>query len=176
VSDEQGASAAAPDAASPAEAAPSTPSAPPPDIRRILPWAGLIIAFWATLPKYSGPKLTIKGGATTEFVDHIVPGILVGLMCLLVLAARRRPQGPGLIPFTAAAVTLLAGFWMVATHWQLIRQAINDEAPWAGAIYHTSASLAVFGFGLLWSVTHWPDLSAAMAEDDAKRAAAGADG
>lgn len=160
---------APPDAAAPAPAAPV-------DIRKFLPYAGLLIALWATLPKYSGPKLTVKGGAATEFVDHIVPGLLVGLMCLIVLAARRRPQGPGLVPFTAAAVTLLAGFWMVATHWQLIRQAINHEAPWAGAIYHTSASLAVFGFGLLWSVVHWPDLSEAMAEDDRKRAAAGADG
>lgn len=153
-------------------------AAPPgaaPDIRRILPFAGLVIALWATLPKYSGPTLTVKGGATTEFVDHIVPGLLVGLMSVLVLLARRRPQGPGLVPFTAAALTLLAGFWMVATHWQLIRQAINHEAPWDGAIYHTSASLAVFGFGLLWTVTHWPDLSDAMAEDDRKRAASSSD-
>ncbi len=155
---------------------PTEPAATTVDIRKFLPYAGLVIAFWATLPKYSGPKLTIKGGATTEFVDHIVPGLLVALMSLIVLAARRRPQGAGLTSFTAAAVTLLCGFWMVATHWQLIRQAINDEAPWAGAIYHTSASLAVFGFGLLWAVVHWPDLSQAMAEDDAKRAAAGADG
>jgi hypothetical protein len=156
------------------DAAPDEVAAPaknPADIRKLLPWAGLFIAFWATLPKYSGPKLTIKGGATTEFVDHIVPGVVVGLMCLLVLAVSKRAQGPGLVPFTAAAVTLFAGLWMVATHWQLIRQATQDQAPWAGAIYHTSAALAVFGFGMLWSVVQWPDLSAAMAEDDRKRAA-----
>ena len=154
-----------------ADAPPASASAPA-DIRKLLPWAGLIIALWATLPKYSGPKLTIKGGAATEFVDHIVPGLLVLVMCLLVLAARQRPQGPGLVPFTAAALTLLSGFWMVATHWQLIRQAMQHppQAPWDGAIYHTSAAVAVFGFGLLWAVVQWPDLSDAMAEDDAKRA------
>lgn len=162
------------DEAPPSEDAPAAPkAAAPADIRRILPFAGLIIALWATLPKYSGPKLAVKGGSTTEFVDHIIPGILVALMCLLVLFARKRPQGPGLVPFAAAAVTLLAGFWMAATHWQLLRQAIHHEAPWDGAIYHCSASLAVFGFGLLWTVAHWPDLSEAMAEDDRKRAAAG---
>ena len=162
------------------KAAPEGVGAPaakePVDIRKLLPWAGLIIALWATLPKYSGPKLTIKGGASTEFVDHIIPGILVGVSSIAALLARRRPQGPGLVPFTAAALTLLAGFWMVATHWQLIRQATQDQAPWAGAIYHTSAAAAVFGFGLLWSVVHWPDLSAAMAEDDRKRAAAASEG
>lgn len=158
------------DEALPSEVAPA-PAKRPADIRKLMPYAGLVIALWATLPKYSGPKLTVKGGAATEFVDHIVPGVLVALMCVLVLLARKRPQGPGLVAFTAAAVTLLAGFWMVATHWQLIRQALQEEAPWAGAIYHTSASLAVFGFGLLWCVIHWPDLSEAMAEDDRKRAA-----
>ncbi len=160
------------DAAPPGQAAPA--QKPPADIRKLMPWAGLAVAFWATLPKYSGPKLTVKGGAATEFVDHIVPGLLVAVMCVAALAARRRPQGPGLVPFTAAATTLLAGFWMVATHWQLIRQAMMDppQAPWAGAIYHTTAAVAVMGFGLLWAVLHWPDLSDAMAEDDAKRAAA----
>lgn len=162
-------------AAEPDEVAEPAPAAQnPADIRRLLPWAGLFIALWATLPKYSGPKLTVKGGAATEFVDHIVPGVLVGLMCLLALAVRKRAGGPGLVPFTAAAVTLFAGLWMVATHWQLVRQAAQDQAPWAGAIYHSAAALAVFGFGMLWSVVHWPDLSAAMAEDDAKRATAGA--
>jgi hypothetical protein len=61
---------------------------------------------------------------------------------------------------------------MVATHWQLILQATRKQAPWGGAIYHTTAAVAVFGFGLLWTMSHFPDLSSAMAEDDRRRAAA----
>lgn len=140
------------------------------DIRTYLPWAGLLVAVWATLPKYSGPTLTVKGGATTEFVDHIVPGVVTAACCLIAIASQRGGRKT-LAPFFCAAFVLLCGLWMVATHWQLIFQATRDEAPWAGAIYHTTAAVAVFGFGLLWTVMHWPDLSAAMAEDDRKRAA-----
>ena len=148
------------------------PAAPARDVRRYLPWAGLALAVWATLPKYSGPALTVKGGDLTEFIDHVLPGIVVALASLAALAAWRRKdaRGPGLIPFSAAAVTLLSGFWMVATHFPLVMQATRGEAPWAGTVYHATASIAVFGFGLLWAVSHWPDLSDAMAEDDARRA------
>jgi hypothetical protein len=149
-----------------------TPAGPARDVRRYLPWAGLVLALWATLPKYSGPALTVKGGDFTEFIDHVVPGIVVAIASLAALLAWRRKgeKGHGLVPFAAAAVTLLSGFWMVATHFPLVLQATRGEAPWAGTVYHSTASIAVFGFGLLWTVSHWPDLSDAMAEDDARRA------
>lgn len=156
----------------------SAPAGPVRDVRRYLPWAGLVLALWATLPMYSGPALTVKGGDLTEFIDHVVPGIIVAIASLAALLAWRR-KGPALrdpnakqslVPFAAAAVTLLSGFWMVATHFPLVMQATRGEAPWAGTVYHATASLAVFGFGLLWTVSHWPDLSTAMEEDDARRA------
>ncbi len=126
---------------------------------------------WASLPKYSGPELTVRGGAATEFADHIVPAVVIAVASVVALLAWRRPTGPGLVPFFCAALVLLCGFWMLATHWQLLLQATRDEAPWPGAIYHNAAAIAEFGFGLLWTVSHWGDLSAAMEEDDKKRAA-----
>ena len=36
---------------------PPAAARPEPDIRKWLPWAGIAVALWATLPKYSGPTL-----------------------------------------------------------------------------------------------------------------------
>jgi hypothetical protein len=154
-----------------AEATPPPVEArPPADIRRYLPWAGIVVAVWATLPKYSGPTLVTK--SSTEVVDHIIPGILVFIASVAALLAMRgREQaeaagkGPGLAAFVAGLVILLAGFWMVATHVPLVAQAIRGDANWAPAIYHSSAAFAVFGFGLLWTVSHWPDLAATEAAE-----------
>lgn len=160
------------DEESPPEEQEDEEARPPGDVRRYLPFIGLLVAVWATLPKYSGPALHVKGGAATEFVDHIVPGIVIAVASLVCIAFWQRAKGPGLVPFSCGALALLCGLWMVATHWQLILQATRNQAPWAGAIYHTTAAVAVFGFGLLWTMSHWPDFAAAIAEDDRKRAAA----
>jgi hypothetical protein len=157
----------------PEESAPAMAEAPP-DIRRYLPWVGLVVAFWATLPKYSGPTLVTAPGK--EVADHVIPGIVVGIASLVALAARKREGGPGLTTFGCACVALLAGFWMVATHVPLLAQAARGDAPWAATIYHSSAAFAVFGFGLLWTTVHWPDLTAAMEEDDRNRAPAAESG
>jgi hypothetical protein len=154
----------------PRAAARSGPGSPPPDVRRWLPWIGIAVALWATLPKYSGPTLVTE--PSKEVVDHIIPGILVAAACLACLVLRRRPEGPGLVPFFAGTVVLLAGFWMVATHVPLLAQATRGDAPWPATIYHSSSAFAVFGFGLLWAVTHWGDLAAAEAAEAAEAAPA----
>ena len=156
-----------------AEATPPSPAAGAagqPDIRRWLPWAGIVVALWATLPKYSGPTLVTK--SSTEVVDHIIPGVLVFLASVAALvavrgrdAAEAEGRGPGLTGFVAGLVILLAGFWMVATHVPLLAQASRGDAPWAATIYHSSAAFAVFGFGLLWTVAHWGDLAAMEAAE-----------
>ncbi len=150
---------AAPDDADAAAAATQAPgTGAPGDIRRWLPLIGLPVAFWATLPQYSGPALNTE--PSKEVADHIIPAIVVAAACLVALALKHKGPGPGLTRFFAGMVVLLAGFWMVATHVPLVVQAFRDDAPWPGTIYHTSSALAVFGLGLMWTVSHWGDLAA----------------
>ena len=136
---------------------PAEPAVAPagPDLARSLPLVGLAIAFWASLPQWSGPKLNVE--ASKEVADHIVPAVFVLLASLAAIWAGRRPQGPGAIRFMAGLAVLLAGLWMMATHLPLVFEAMRDEAPWPATIYHTSSALAVFGLGLLWATVTWSE-------------------
>lgn len=132
--------------------------APGPDLPRLLPLVGLPVAFWATLPQWSGPA--INTSATAEVVDHIVPAILVVLCSLAAIAVSRRPQGPGAVRFIAGMGVLLAGLWMIATHFPLVTQTMRggpEAASWAATIYHSASALAVFGLGLLWATVTWSE-------------------
>lgn len=141
------------------------------DLRKWLPYMGLVVAFIGTLPYYSGP-----GGAefdsAAEFANHVVPSMAVAVSAIWVLLVRGRAKGPGAVPFFAGMVSLLAGLFMVATHAPLVAQAFNGESPWPASIYHSSTALITFGLGLLWCVTHWPDL--AELEEAEKSAKGGA--
>lgn len=128
------------------------------DVRLWLPLIGLIVGLWAMLPKFLTPPLNTDD--TVEVVDHVFPGLLVIAVSAAVLFLRGRPRGIGQTAFFAGLAVLLAGFWMVVTHVPLVAQALRDEAPWPGTIWHTASALATFGVGLWWSVTHWSDLNA----------------
>ncbi|HEX3620690.1 MAG TPA: hypothetical protein VHT97_00075 [Acidimicrobiales bacterium] len=129
--------------------------APGPDLARLVPIAGLFVAVWASLPRYSGPKLNVA--QSTEVVDHVFPAIVVLLASLAGIAAGRRAKGPGATRFLGGMAVLLAGLWMMATHLPLVAQASRGEAPWPATIYHTSSALAVFGLGLLWATVTWSE-------------------
>lgn len=126
-----------------------------PDLARILPIVGLGIAFWASLPQWSGPKLNVE--PAKEVADHIIPAIVVVVASVVAILASRRAKGPGALRFMAGMVVLLAGLWMLATHLPLVAEAMRDQAPWPATIYHTSSALAVFGLGLLWSTVTWSE-------------------
>ena len=138
----------------PAPVAATTP-APGPDLARLLPVIGLPVAFWATMPQWSGPKLNVL--ASTEVADHIIPAVVVVLGSLVGIVAGRRAQGPGALRLMGGLAVLLAGLWMMATHLPLVAEATRDEAPWPATIYHTSSALAVFGLGLLWATVTWSE-------------------
>jgi hypothetical protein len=132
--------------------------APGPDLPRLMPLVGLGVAVWASLPQYSGPA--INTSATTEIVDHIVPAVLILLASIVGILAGRRPQGPGALRLIAGMAVMLAGLWMIATHFPLVAQTMRggpDAATWAATIYHTAPALAVFGLGLLWSTVTWAE-------------------
>ena len=134
--------------------------APPagPDLPRLLPLIGLPVALWASLPQYSGPAINTSN--TAEIVDHIVPAVFIVLCSLVGIAASRRAAGPGALRFIAGMGVLLAGLWMIATHFPLVTQTMRggpEAASWAATIYHSASALAVFGLGLLWSTVTWSE-------------------
>src|SRR3954454_23039247 len=95
-----------PKAKKPVEVAVATRPAGP-DLPALMPLAGLFVAVWASLPKWSGPKLNVL--ASTEVVDHVIPAILVLLCSVVAIAAGRRAKGPGGTRFLAGMGVLLAG-------------------------------------------------------------------
>lgn len=144
---------------------PQAAEASGPDLARILPWVGLGVAVWASLPQYSGPTLYVE--ASKEVADHIIPAIVVLVASVAAILVGRRPQGPGALRFMAGMLVLLAGLWMMATHLPLLMQTIRgdaDAASWEATIYHVASALAVFGLGLLWATVTW---SEAGDEDEA---------
>jgi hypothetical protein len=131
------------------------PARPGSNLAGLLPLVGLGMALWASLPQYSGPKLSVE--PAKEVADHIVPAVVVLVASLAGILASRRPNGPGALRFLAGMGVLLAGLWMMATHLPLVAQALRGEAPWPATIYHTSSALATFGLGLLWATATWPE-------------------
>ncbi|MDQ6727397.1 MAG: hypothetical protein M3066_14700 [Actinomycetota bacterium] len=126
-----------------------------PDLARLMPLVGVAVAVWASLPKYSGPKLNVT--SSKEVADHVIPAVVVLVASVVGILAGRRPSGPGPLRFLGGMAVLLAGLWMMATHLPLVAQALRGDAPWAATIYHTSAALAVFGLGLLWATVTWAE-------------------
>ncbi len=112
---------------------------------------GLVVGSWALLPPYSGPPLNTAD--MVEFVDHVVPGVVVIAISVasLLLARAGRAAGARL---PAGLGIVLAGFWMVATHLPLVLQATRQQAPWGATIYHSLPGLAVLALGVAWAVIY----------------------
>ena len=114
---------------------------------RSLLGAGLLIGLYAMLPTFYLAGIHPKHNA--EIVDHFVPGMFVLAM---VIAAVIRQAKPDTLMLSTGVVVLLAGFWMAATHYGLLSEAIdnNKMAPWPGTLYHCSTAVAVFALGITW--------------------------
>lgn len=112
---------------------------------------GLLVGCWALLPPYTGPALNTS--ARVEFVDHVVPGVVVVAISALALLFARR-AGAATVLFPAGLGIFLAGFWMTATHVPLVLQAARDQAPWGATIYHSLPGLAVLALGSFWAFTY----------------------
>lgn len=111
---------------------------------------GLLVGCWALLPPYTGPALNTE--SRVEFVDHVVPGIVIlAISALAFLFAWRRGGSSILLP--AGLGIFLAGFWMTATHAPLVLQATRQEAPWGATVYHSLPGLAVLALGAVWAFT-----------------------
>ena len=97
---------------------------------------------WAAVIPYLGRAvgLTVDVAARVEFVDHVVPGVIVVLIGTWLVLLARRPAGRGdLTSLVAAGLAFLAGFWTLATHVPLLVEAARGLAPWGAALLHASA-------------------------------------
>lgn len=134
----------------PARASKSAPkaSAVPPALEGLpttLLGGGLIIGLYAMMPAFVVGSIHLH--KSTEVVDHVVPGVVV---LALVLAAIVRRAQPDTLMLGAGVGVLLAGFWMVMTHFGLARQALDNEVSKTTALYHCSTALLTAALGVAW--------------------------
>jgi len=116
---------------------------------------GLVVGSCATLPVLVGPHLNTA--RAVEIADHLVPGLVVLLASVAVLAMNRSAPVSGVVMLAVGMVVSLAGLWMVATHVPLVAQAARHEAPWGATIYHSASAVLVLAFGLAWTWASWAD-------------------
>jgi hypothetical protein len=89
---------------------------------------------------------------SVEVVDHVVPGVALLALTLVAVLKGAKPDS---LMLASGVVIVLAGFWMVATHLGLLRQALNHQASAAGAAYHCSTAVAVAAVGIAWTWRYW---------------------
>jgi hypothetical protein len=115
--------------------------------------AGVLGGLLGILPFFVTPELDTSRAA--EIADHVVPGVLVVVAAGAVLVAHRRGGVSPMAFLMAGVAILLAGIWMASTHVPLLSQAARDEAPWAGALYHSASAAIVLAVGVAWASAAW---------------------
>ena len=147
----------------------STTKTQPGSLKQALPYLGLAIGVWAMAAPYVllGPDL--NAAAKNEFVDHVVPGMLmIGLSLGMLVRARSGASG-GTFPLIAGFGIILAGIWMTATHLPLVRDARNDVVDGGVATWHTVPGLVVLVLGLVWAGAFWSEAGAEPAAPDGNK-------
>lgn len=131
--------------------------APPPSAEAgsSLPLLGLLVGLWAIVPPYVHAFGKLDVESRVEFADHVVPGVAVLAVSVLAYFLLRSPDPSQLLLFIGGATITLAGFWMVATHFPLIRQGRDDLAPWGAVIWHSLPGVVVTLFGVVWTIRFW---------------------
>jgi hypothetical protein len=104
------------------------------DGRTVRGWAGALAAFgvWGVTAPYIGPPLGfhVPVEPRLEFIDHVVPGLVILGIAAVAIVTRR-------VPLAAALAGFLAGFWMFGTHVPLVALAARGRIDWASALWHS---------------------------------------
>ena len=104
------------------------------------------IAAWTMIVPYLGDALglEVEVAALVEVVDHVVPGAIVVVAGLyLRRLARRGALADQRLALPAAGLVFLAGFWVLATHLPLLKDAAEARVAWEAAIWHSIAALPI---------------------------------
>jgi predicted membrane channel-forming protein YqfA (hemolysin III family) len=117
------------------------------------------IGAWTIVAPYIGTALgyDVNVRPIIEFVDHVVPGVIVVAAALVLrrLALRGRLAGQA-FALLASGVAFLAGFWVFATHLPLVQDAANSRLPWDAALWHSIAALPIVGLAIWFVVRSIP--------------------
>ncbi len=104
------------------------------------------------LPPYLGPAvgLNLDVPANVEVVDHVVPGVAIALAAAAaaLLARRGVEEERSLMSQALTGWCFLGGLWQAATHFPLVLEGGQAQAPWAAVALHSTAGPLIAAFAL----------------------------
>ncbi len=106
---------------------------------------------WAVVVPYLGAAIGLRLDVASklEFVDHVVPGAVAVVSGALLASLRARGgDASSRVWLGAAAVSFLAGLWVVSTHVPLLADAERGRADWGPTLLHNSAGLPILVLSL----------------------------
>ncbi len=126
-----------------------------PSERSRLPFVGLLVGVWAVIPPYLNAFGKLNVEHRVEITDHVIPGITILAVSVLGLLLLRSAAPSALLLFMGGGIIALCGFWMVATHVGLVKQARQNIVPGGAVVWHSLPGVAVLLLGVAWTIRFW---------------------
>jgi hypothetical protein len=127
---------------------------------RAIAWRILLVALgaWSIVPPYLGPEvgLELDVSSSVEFVDHVVPGIVVVAAGGLALVLARRRAAESMLGLAATGACFLAGLWSTTSHVPLWLDAGESDTPWDSVLLHATSGPAIMALAL-WLLLRAPE-------------------
>lgn len=110
----------------------------PDDDSRFGPVVLFLVGIWGLVAPYLSTALgyPIPVPAKVEFVDHVIPGIVI-------LGAALWAIFSGRLPLMAALLATLGGFWMTMTHLPALRDGFRGLISMQAALIHSLPGLLI---------------------------------
>ncbi|MGI8427002.1 MAG: hypothetical protein ACR2FO_07170 [Actinomycetota bacterium] len=114
---------------------------------KVLSVALLMFGLWGLAAPYLSTALgfVIPVPAKVEFVDHVVPGIIILGVALFSIFTGR-------LPLVGSLMALLGGFWMTMTHLPALRDGFRHIIPIQAALIHSLPGLAILAVAAAMSI------------------------
>ncbi len=102
------------------------------------------------VPPYLGPAigLELDVPANVEVVDHVVPGVAIVLGAAMAALLARRGEEGSLLSQSLTGWCFLGGLWQAATHFPLVLEGGQAQAPWAAVALHSTAGPGIAAVAL----------------------------